>query len=221
MESMQMSLSHPGGKFSFDSGNPDAGSDPQLQFLSDFLRQLSKAESTSKYGADGRARELTWKDGAFAQPNEMFKNEVDPQTMVTSMNQEIDRLPGKSVEPGAVWTRTEVFPMGGGQTLTTDMEYKYVGPATVNGQSLEQITFRAVAVRLTVEPNPASPLEVKSSDLKVQESVGTMHYSPQAGRVIMTQHKLHVVGDLEVSVQGNELPGAVDFTIETKNTLES
>ena len=83
-------------------------------------------------------------------------------------------FPDKPVKPGDTWTHTSESDLGGGQTLTLETQYEYVGTEERGGQTLDKIKSKATSVSYAMEPNASSPLKIKSSELKIASSEGTI-----------------------------------------------
>ena len=62
-----------------------------------------------------------------------------------------------------------------------------------------------------------SPLKITDSDLKIQESGGTILFDRAAGMIVETKDKRQISGTLKCEVNGNELPGKLDLTFETSS----
>jgi hypothetical protein len=222
-ETLQLNLEIPGeSKFSFDSGNaaPPATTNELLKSIGSFLGLLSKAELLTAYDADGKVDRVKWSDNSLDAVPASFKKEVDPETLKKAANQDLDRLPNKTVNKGDSWTRTEEKTMGGGQKMTFEMKYTYEGPATVNGKNLEKIGVKTTGVTLVVEPNESQPAEFKNSKLAVKESTGFLGYDPQTRRIVHSENTVHVTGDITIVVQNMELPTEIDLTITAKEAQQ-
>jgi hypothetical protein len=108
----------------------------------------------------------------------------------------------------------------GGQTLTLETRYEYVGTEEKGGKTLDKITLKTTKVAYAMDPNTKSPLKVKSSDLKVTASEGTILFDRQAGSIFESVSKIRIEGDMKTEINAMELPAKLDLTIENKTTLQ-
>ena len=219
-ETMQFNLSAPGGiTLNFDSGNPNqAAANPLLQPLLDSLKKMAGAELLTTYGPDGRVKEVKWANDLASQVDESIKGQIDPENLKRESNQDLDRLPGKTVSKGDTWTRTEEMGLGQGQKMTLEVDYTYTGPGDVNGKKVEQIGVKVKTVKLTVENNPM--FEFKNTDLSVKDSTGTLNYDPAVGLITSSDSTVHITGKLTLVAGGMELPSELDLTISAKSALQ-
>ncbi|MFG0333075.1 MAG: DUF6263 family protein [Maioricimonas sp. JB049] len=216
-ETLQSDISLPGGlEFQFDSGNPDADQPvPALQPVADLMQTLAKAEWTTVIGADGKVKTVTFDGDPLTGVPEAFRSQISPETWKKAANQILNRLPAEPVSKGDSWTRTESSDFGGGQTMTFEKKYTYLGPAEKDGQSLEKIGVETLSVTYRMEPNAASPVTITGSELEIADSEGEVLYSPEARTITGMNEKVHITGDLELEVNGQPLPGKLDLTIGT------
>jgi hypothetical protein len=221
-ETMQMTIGLPGGQsFSFDSGNPGADvAVPQLKPVADFLAQMCKAELVTVFGADGKVKEIKWKDDAFANVDPMYKAEVDPESLKKTTQQEIDRLPGKTVNKGDSWTRTEETQLGAGQKLTVEQEYTYTGPGTVDGKAVEQISVKTKSAKLAIDAPMADGTSFKDAEVSVKDSSGTLSYDPTQRIITRSESMLHLTGKLTLVVAGMELATDLDLKMDVKTVVQ-
>jgi hypothetical protein len=221
-ETLQLNLSLPGGlSFNFDSGNPSTDTAiPQLKAVAEFLAKMSKAELNVVYGADGKIKEIKWKDDAFANVDPMYKSEVDPETLKKTMQQELDRLPGKVVNKGDSWTRTEEVNLGGSQKMTVESEYTYTGPGTVDGKAVEQIAVKAKSVKLTMDAPTADGVLFKNAEVSVKDSSGTLSYDPALKMITRSESAMHLTGKLTLEVAGMELATDLDLKMNVKSDVK-
>ncbi|QDU40584.1 hypothetical protein Mal4_49420 [Maioricimonas rarisocia] len=216
-ETLQSDISLPGGlEFQFDSGNPDAAQTvPALQAVADLMQTLAKAEWTTVISADGRVKTVKFDGDPLTAVPEAFRSQISPETWKKAANQILDRLPNEPVSKGDSWTRTESSDFGGGQSMTFEKKYTYLGPTEKDGQSFEKIGVESLSVTYKMEPNGVSPVKVTGSDLQIAESEGEVLYNPEAGTITGMKEKVHITGDLELEVNGQTLPGKLDLTIGT------
>ena len=71
-----------------------------------------------------------------------------------------------------------------------------------------------------MDPNSKSPLKVKSSELKITSSDGTILFDREKGAIVESTSKMRSEGDKKTEINGMELPAKLDLTIESKTTLQ-
>jgi len=224
-EAMVMHLKLPGITADYDSSKPDVKNDnPQIDAILDQFRAMKGVEYTLVYGKDGKASgvEGTDKILAAAPPAvaAALKQQLDPATVIRVANQELAVLPDGPVKKGEQWRRMEFTPIGGGQSLTLERFYEYQGPTKRGGKTLEKIGINTGAVSYAQDPGAQSLFKVLNSDLKVGTSLGTVLFDREAGEIVESSETLQVLGPMMFSVNGMEIPGRVDLTMETKTVYK-
>src|SRR5262249_42314673 len=113
------------------------------------------------------------------------------------------------------WQRTTTTDIGAGQTLKFDTFYQYEGTVERGGKTLDKIAFFQSTVTYDLDPNSPIPLKVAKSDLKIDSSTGTVLWDREAGQVVEKTEATHLLGPMTFSVNGMDLEGRVDLTIDT------
>jgi hypothetical protein len=223
VEAMTMTLNLPGAmKVTYDSKMPDAKSDvPAIQAILDGLRAMDGKTYTLVVGKDHRVTRVEGVqqiiETAPAAAVDELKRSLDPEKLKRQTHQAYAVLPDKPVNKGDKWIRTEVSDIGGGQTLTFQKYYEYQGTVEKGGKTLEKIGFYIDSVSYALDPNGAIPVKVVNSDLKVGFSSGTLLFDRDAGQIVETTSTIRMSGPMTFSVNGVELPGKVDLTIESNS----
>jgi len=226
-ESLRVELSAFGGiNITFDSKEPDAKiENEQVAFLGDVFK-LS-GETVYTVLLDGQNKVKTFEgleklqekaDKLDEKAKDLIRSQFDPDKLKKSFEQSHGNLPDVLARPGESWERTEVTDAGGGQTLTFRKKYEYVGTEKKGDKTLDKISSKATEIKYSMDPESQSPLKVTKSDLKIESSVGTILFDREAGCVVESKGKTQIKGSLTLSVNGMEIPGALDLT--TENTVE-
>ena len=71
-----------------------------------------------------------------------------------------------------------------------------------------------------MDPDRQSPLKMTKSDLKIESSDGTILFDREAGCVVEAKGKTQIKGSMTFSIQGMELPGELDLTMENNVQLQ-
>src|SRR4029077_16831904 len=129
-------------------------------------------------------------------------------------------LPDVLARPGEPWDRVEVLNLEAGQTLTFHKKYEYAGTEKVGGATLDKNTSTTTDVKYQMDPNSQSPLKVTKSDLKVESADGTIYFDHAKGHVVSASGKTQIKGPMTFTAGGQEIPGSLDLTIETKTELQ-
>jgi len=230
VESLRAELSLPGGNnLTLDSTNPDAKVDnPALAFLSEVFKLAGETSYTvvldnqNKVQAiEGIEKVMEKADKLSPQARAMIGDQMKTEKLKARFEQEHGNLPDVLCRPGEPWERTESLDVGSGQTLVFKKRYEYVGTEKKGDKTLEKISYKTIGVELTQDPAAQSPLKVVKGDLKVEESAGTVLFDRENGRVVSAMAKTRVKGDMMTfSYEGNELPGALDLTIDSHSELQ-
>ena len=105
-----------------------------------------------------------------------------------------------------------------GQKLTFTTKYTYEGSIEQSGKTLEKIVSQTTKVDYSADAD--APLKVVESDLKVAASEGQILFDAAYGQTVLQQSKVQVTGSLKLEINGMELPGELDLTIENKTTIK-
>ena len=150
----------------------------------------------------------------------MVRSQLESDKLKKEFEQSHRNLPDVLARPGESWERTETVDVGGGQTLTFRKKYEYAGTEKKGDKTLDKITSKAIEVKYSMDPNAESPLKVTKSDLKVESSDGTILFDREAGCIVEAKGKTHIKGSMTFSIQGQELPGELDLTLDTTTQLQ-
>ncbi len=228
IESLSVHLSLPGGiAIDFDSSNPASGKsdNPQLQALLDMFRARVGSSYTVVLGKDNKvvAVEGTEKllENASPAAAELLRNEVKPETIQREAQQSLSILPDGPVDVGDSWTRSSVNAIGGGQTLSFETRYEYLGTEEKDGQKLDKVGVKAITVSYALDAGSPSPLKVTNSDLKIASSDGVLLFDRAQGRPVESKAVTRITGDMTFSINGMELPGKLDLTFDSTASLEN
>lgn len=209
-----------GTKMPFDSANPDAQVPTGLEPLAAVMRATFRTPVTTVYDAQGAVREVTIPaaDAANLDPN--FADLFDPAKRKETVQQAVKLLPKRAIDPGTTWTESMAAPLGAGQTLTFQMEFQYVGPVRDGDKTLHHVKLTHKGVQYSMDPNSPSPLKIRQSDLKIEESKGEFFFDNEQGRMIRESSRVVIGGDLTFVAGGQELPGKLSLTMSSTNTLQ-
>jgi Family of unknown function (DUF6263) len=223
IESLNINMSANGQDYSFDSTAPDNKGNSALEMLRDIHKVLAKRTSTVIYDKENRIyaiesdQDLLNSVPAELQP--IVKSQVDPEYLKKAANQELDQLPKEPVNKGDSWQRTEIANFGAGQVMTFQTKYTYEGTIEKEGRKLEKITTKVLSVDFTLQDSPL-PLQLKASDLKAEESDGTILFDRDAGIVVESNSSIRIVGDITFAFNGMDLPSKLDLKMQSGHIMK-
>ncbi len=222
IDKLQLDVSAPGGiKVMFDSGDPDKKADNALlEPILDVLRVAAKAKTTTLIDKENRIKAIEFPDNPAEKVGEDYRSQFDPEKRKKAAESERGNLPDKPVKPGDSWTHTADVDIGGGQTLTLETRYEYAGTEQKEGKTLDKITVKTTGARYAMDPSAKSPLKIKSSELKVASSEGSLLFDRGMGAIVESVSKLRITGDMKTEINAMELPAKLDLTLDTKTTLQ-
>jgi hypothetical protein len=214
---IESEIQAPGGlRLTFNSNNPDlAGTDEALAPLVEALKATAGAKWTAETNADHELVKFEYVDNPFANVDAMLRGSTDPESMKRSNAIELKRYPADPVKPGDTWTRTEESDLGGGQTLTLEKEYTYVGSEQRDGRTMDKVTVKVLSTEYKMDPASPSPAKVTESELEVTSSAGTYWYDREAGMFTERTDEVRMKGTLTLEAGGQKLPGELDLSINT------
>lgn len=219
-------LETPVGNLSFDSGKTEGASDtsPLLQPVYDLFQATSKAKWTAVVNSKPEIESIAFEGNPFDALDDSVKGEVTPERFMHEYNLQLRRLPGAPVAVGDTWQRTEEVNAGNGQTLTFEKEFKYLGPQTENGNTVDLVDVKTLSVDYAIGSGSQLPLKLDSSELTVTASEGRMTYDRRFRIVTRQTDKAQIGGKLAFTInvngQDQKLPSELDLTIDSKLTTE-
>ncbi|MFI5461116.1 MAG: DUF6263 family protein [Isosphaerales bacterium] len=229
VESLRIELSIPGGiNVTYDSSEPNAKIDnPDVAFLGEVFKLAGESiytvvlDDQNKVKAIEGAEKLLEKADKLSPPaRDAIRSRLESDKLRTEFEQQLRRLPDVLARPGESWDRTEVVDIGSGQTLTFQKKYEYVGTEKNGDKTLDKISSKTTKVELKQDGAAESPLKLKKSDLKVESSNETILFDREEGHVKSATAKIRIKGDdMTFSVNGTDLAGSLDLTIETNTEL--
>ncbi|MAG93272.1 MAG: hypothetical protein CMJ48_05930 [Planctomycetaceae bacterium] len=219
---LQSEVSLPGGlKLMFDSGNPDKKADnPALEVLMDVFRATLKGTVTKTLDKDNKVQSVSVAKEAVENLDEQFKSQFDEEKLKAAAIQEQKVFPAEPVKVGDTWDRTEVATLSAGQSLTFESTYKYAGTVEKDGRTLDRIEQTIKSVSLDQDANAPGPARIANADVKIESGTATLLFDRKRGVTVSHDSKVHMKGDLTLSINGNDLPGKLDLTIKSKITLK-
>jgi hypothetical protein len=229
VESLNVELSLPGGmNITFDSKDPNPKIDnPQLSFLIDLYKLVSHVSYTVVLDAqnkvkavEGSEKILDKAEGLNDLVKQSLSSRLDAQRLKTQFEQSHGNLPEVLARKGEPWERSETSDLGGGQTLTFQKKYEYVGEEKKGSATYDKIDVKTTKVTYAMDPKSPSPLKVIKSELTIDSGDGTMLFDREAGRIVSSQGTTHIKGPMTFAAGGQEIPGELDLTIATSAELQ-
>ena len=220
METMQSEISLPGGlSINFDSANPDKkASNPLLEPILDSFRTISRQPIIVQLDSKNNITKVRLPDGEFEKLTGLAKDQLSPEWLKKGYEKALAHLPSEAVKVGDKWERSLEMNPGDGQVLTFRTQYEYAGTVQQDGKTLDKITNKVLDVSYVVNGN--GQLQVKNAELKVVDSSGTFLFDRERGATVSRMSKVQVAGPVTLVINGMELPGSVDLTIEENATLQ-
>ncbi len=215
----QSELNINGTKVQFDSANPDKKADlPQLEPLLDIYRATIKFPIAKTFDAKNKLIAAKLPEGEFEKLGDLAKEQFDPEKLKKATEQVLAFLPDGPVKEGETWERSTESNLGSGQVMSFRTKYEYKGTVEQDGRTLDKIEGKAFEVSLAINGNPS--LQLTKSDLKIKESVSTILFDRERGHVVSRVSKVRIDGPLTLTINGMELPGKVDLTMQEKGTRQ-
>jgi hypothetical protein len=221
-EAIRQKLTLPGGlQFDFDSANPNAPpANAALEPLAAMYRALVGSSYTLVLDKDRKVRAAEGLDDLLARAGpaaDSLRADLNVKRLASDHAVALARLPDGPVNMGDRWEREEVLGVGSGQMLTFKAFYEYRGTVEQDGRTLDRIGMHIESVRFTIAEDAPIPVRAKSSDLRIESSSGTLLFDRERGEMVDTRSAMRIVGSLLLDVMGNELPGKLDLTMETRS----
>lgn len=222
VDKMQNEIVVQGTTIAFDSGTPDKKDDnPEINKLYDVFRAALKEVVTIVIDKENKVKAVEGNNEASEKVDETYRDQFDLENRKRAAIQEQAALPTDPIKKGDKWTRNEEANLGGGQTMKFETNYEYKGTVEKNGKTLDQISTTVKSVIYSMDPNSKSPLKVTKSEMKVASSEGDIFFDRDRGVIVERTSKNRFQGPMTFSINGMELPGKVDLTMETKIVVEN
>lgn len=223
VESMKVAIDAPGNSYQFDSANPDDRGGSALEVIRNLHKALAKRLTKITYDADNRVEKVELGLVVLgATPDEiknLVKDEIDPEYLKRTSNDELDQVKTEAIRPGDTWQRTTTASFGSGQIMTFKTEFTYDGPVEKEGRKLEKISSKLLEVDFGLQNSPL-PFTVKDSNLKPSETAGTILFDPERGQIVESVSKNRITGDMMFVVNNNDLPAKLDLKIEINQQIK-
>jgi len=224
IESMQMQLNAPGGiQLTFHSDNPDAKSPiAELEPYLDVMRATVKTPWTIVLDEDGNITAIEGKekmlDSLGADAAKEMQRQLDQEYLLDEANRGLEAIPVDPVKQGDTWELDSEMRLEAGQTMNFHKRYEYAGTVEQEGRTLDKITVTTTTVTYSMDPNSASPLKVTNSNLAIGSSEGHILFDRELGQALESYEKVQITGDMTFNINGMDLPGKLDLTME--NTVK-
>ena len=224
VEAINVQLMTPVFNVTFDSSNPNAKDDnPMVQAILDTIRARLGTSHTIVLGKDNKVIAIEGLDKILERASpaavEGLKNELNPEQLKKAAEQSYNTLPTEPVGEGDTWTRTIATSIGGGQTLTFESKFEYLGTVEKDGKKLDKIATTATSVTYAMDPNLPTPVKVTQSSLKIESSKGTILFDRAKGQAVESSSNNHIVGDMTLTANGMDFPSELDLTIESSSAV--
>ncbi len=198
------------------------GPEPQgtvADFLTDVLDVMAKSKTTLVYDKNHKVISVDiTADGLddLAEPGKsLLQADLDPQAIKDRVNSEFAKFHSEPAKPGDTWKKNTTTELGQGAKFTHATESTYVGVEDVNGKKLHKVTIAYSDVEFSqAAPAPGAP-SVTKSDLELVDGGSTYYYDASTNQVVSSQFKLHVKGEITLSVQDMEISAELDISIST------
>jgi hypothetical protein len=230
VESLRIDLAVPGDiNVTYDSTDPNSKIDnPALEFLTEAFKLAAETtytvilDGSSKVKAIEGAEKLREKaDKLSPEARDVIRGNLETDRLKMEFEQELGNVPDIVARPGETWERTEIGDIGSGQRLHFQKKYEYLGTEKKGDKTFDKIGAKVNKVELKQDPAVNAQLKVLGGDLKVESSEETILFDRDLGRIESAHSKVRLKGEnLKFSVNGMELEGGLDLTIETTTELE-
>jgi len=228
IEAYATESSLPGGvTVSYDTKGPTSKiSNPQLAYLGDVYKLLSHLDYTVVLDAQNKVKAVEGTEKILAESDKL--NDLAKRTIrdaIDSHKSEFEEhhgnLPDAPARPGEAWERIDKRPLGNGQTFTFRRRYEYAGTEKRGDATLDKFNVKTSDVKYEMDPSSPSPLKLLKSDLKIESGDGFILFDREAGRVVVSKLKTQVKGSMTLQSGGQEIPGELDWTLDTECELQT
>jgi hypothetical protein len=223
IEAMKVKASFPEGvELTFDSTRENKPEGTQFDVMLDLYKALATAKTTRKLDKENRCLSYSTKIEGFdklaPELKDSVKDQLDNDYLRDAENQKFKEVPFRLIQEGDSWETTFPMRLGGGQILELKRSFAYKGTTTVAGTEVHLIEMKVTAAELSQDANANTPAKITGSDLKVESSSGKILFDNKRGLVTQSELKFRLVGELKLDINGMELPGKLDLSIDINET---
>jgi hypothetical protein len=234
IEGVQMDIDIGGTKISYDSTKPETATNPLGEFFkalvgSKFTLTVAPKDKDSKElnvtKIDGQADFIKKLGAANPQMQPLLNQILSEKALIEMAQPTFAALPGTEKAAGDTWKRAITLDMGPIGKYETNYTYTYDGPDPKDAK----LQIIKVSSELKYKEPAAEggvgglPFRIKKANLKSEPSKGTITYDPEKGRIVKSEMKLKLEGDLEIEIGGQttKVDLTQDQTTNVENTPET
>lgn len=214
-------ISLPGGvEIEFDSNGENTPQGTQLDFILPLMEALSKSRTTIVHAENGDIVKIEVKaeglDALDDQAKAMLGGELDGDALKEKAQKEIDDFNDKPVNVGDTWKSETTLDLGQGAMFKLTSEQKCVGTVQQDGVALHQVDIKFAEVDFEQPAAAAGAPAVTDSDLKIITGTTILLFDAKKGRVVKSNLKLKVSGEITLTIANMDLPArlALEITVE-------
>jgi hypothetical protein len=122
---------------------------------------------------------------------------------------EMSVMPERPVQPGDTWTREDSRRMPGIGDLKVESSYRYEGPETRDGKTLEKISMS-----MRFKPKEEKVTEKGMVGLRENETEGITYFDAESGHMVEAFVKLKM--KMDINVLGQQMSQDIDMNMEMK-----
>lgn len=225
VKSMIVDATYPGGsRIQYDSSKENTPTGTQFDFMIDLLDVLSATESVIKLDRNNRCLSIKLtQEGLDDLPEEsqaIVAGQMDTEYLVSAQNLRFKEIPATPLKAGDSWMVEFPMRLGGGQSLEMDRKMVYKGQQmTAAGRKLHVLSGEVTAAKLVQDADSESPVKISGSELTVKSSTIQILFDNQMGRIVRSTSKIHVAGDIKLDINGMELPGNLDLSLNISTSV--
>tara|TARA_B110000438_G_scaffold168909_1_gene161421 strand:+ start:4906 stop:5832 length:927 start_codon:yes stop_codon:yes gene_type:complete len=216
-------ISLPGGvELEFDAKGENTPQGTQLDFMLPVLTALSKSTTTIVYDKNGdilnfevKAKGLDTLDG---QAKALLGGELDSDVLKEKAQSELDDFNDKPVKAGDSWESETTLDLGQGAIFELTSNQKYVGTVQQDGKTLHQVEIKYTKVDFEQPAATPGAPAVTDSALKIITGTTTLLFDAEKGRVVKSNLKLKVSGEITLTIANMDLPAGLALEITVNQT---
>ena len=214
-------LTLPGGvELEFDAKGENTPQGTQLDFMLPLLAALSKSTTTIVYDKNGNVMKMEVKaeglDTLDGQAQAMLGGELDSDALTEKAQNALDDFHDKPVKVGDTWESEMTLDLGQGTMFELTSEQKYVGTVQQDRVTLHQVDIKFTEVDFAQPAATPGAPAVTDSDLKIITGTTTLLFDAKKGRIVKSNLKLEVSGEITLTIANMDLPAslALEITID-------
>jgi hypothetical protein len=198
-------------------GSPSAGNNAILNQLQGSILKAKLAPDLKVKELEGYEEIIKRLAGDDPSLRRVVQALLSEEQLKQAIQHSFSFVPQKETADGETWKRDLKLNLGTLGSITTELNFKLAGKATIDGKELVKIEYQPTIKYAPPSAEAANPeLSILSGNINLKSGKGVAYFDAKAGRLHSSQLTLELAGDMKAKLSGKEIP----LTFEQTQTIE-